>query len=99
MRHVLDGDDSGGGHRHGTGIAGKTEFPARWGDGLARAYVLDVARHPDVIEKHQNNGRWRVNGQRDGVIVVAIVEPSGMVVTGWPKPGGDGVVKNPEEGE
>lgn len=61
--------------------------------------MLDVARNPDVIEAHQSNGRWRVNGQRDGVTVVAVVEPDGRVVTGWPKPGGDGVVRNPEEGE
>jgi len=26
--HILDGDETGGGHRHGTGKPGKTEFPA-----------------------------------------------------------------------
>jgi hypothetical protein len=26
--HILDGDATGGGHRHGTGVPGKTESPA-----------------------------------------------------------------------
>jgi hypothetical protein len=30
--HVLEGDSTGGGHRHGTGKPGKTEFPAGWND-------------------------------------------------------------------
>src|SRR5579862_9269387 len=30
--HILDGDRWGGGHRHGTGRPGKTEFPADWDD-------------------------------------------------------------------
>jgi hypothetical protein len=31
--HILDGEPGGGGgHRHGTGIPGKTEFPASWDD-------------------------------------------------------------------
>ena len=29
-KHILDGDSHGGGHRHGTGKPGKTEFPASW---------------------------------------------------------------------
>jgi hypothetical protein len=32
ISHILDGDRWGGGHRHGTGRPGKTEFPAGWDD-------------------------------------------------------------------
>jgi len=33
--HILDGDETGGGHRHGVGVPGKTEFPASWDDAPA----------------------------------------------------------------
>src|ERR1700744_4883307 len=31
-KHILDGDKTGGGHRHGTGKPGNTESPADWDD-------------------------------------------------------------------
>ena len=44
--HILDGDATGGGHRHGAGKPGKTEFPAGWDDRKIIDTVLDVARGP-----------------------------------------------------
>jgi len=60
--HILDGDADGpgGGHRHGTGRAGKTEFPAHWDDGKVIVIVLDVARRP-VSRQYARSGtagRW-----------------------------------------
>src|SRR5437763_2049130 len=41
--HILDGDaDGSGGHRHGTGNPGKTEFPASWDDKKIIDTVADV---------------------------------------------------------
>src|SRR6188508_1081791 len=58
----------GGGHRHGTGIPGKTEFPASWDDKKIIDTVVDVARRPDLPPKHQeSNDRWVVRGTRDDV--------------------------------
>src|ERR1039457_302842 len=46
--HILDGDASGrGGHRHGVGNPGKTEFPASWDDKKIMDNVHDIARRPD----------------------------------------------------
>ncbi len=47
--HILDGDETGGGggHRHGVGKPGKTEFPASWDDKKIIDTVVDVARRPD----------------------------------------------------
>ena len=59
--HILDGDadGSGGGHRHGVGKPGKTEFPANWDDEKVIATVLDVARKPDKPPTHQDwNDTW-----------------------------------------
>jgi hypothetical protein len=93
--HILDGDRTGGGHRHGVGSPGKTEFPAHWDDDKIAENVLSVARAPDEQPVRQNwNDRWRVQGRRDGVDIVAIVAPDGLVCTAWPREGSPGVVKN-----
>lgn len=96
-RHILDGepDSAGGGHRHGTGRPGKTEFPEQWPDNQIMSVIEDVSRNPDYVE-WQPNGRWRVGGDHDGVRVNAIVLPDGRIWTAWPEPGGKGVVQHPE---
>jgi hypothetical protein len=96
-RHILDGDRWGGGHRHGTGGPGKTEFPSGWGDEKIIGHVLGVARNPDEPPVFQANRRWRVHGQRDGVGINVIVQPDGRIWSAWPDAGSPGVVKNPRE--
>jgi hypothetical protein len=97
--HILDGDaDGSGGHRHGTGIPGKTEFPASWDDKKIIDTVVDVARRPDLPPKHQEwNDRWVARGTRDDVEVVVVITHSGQIWTSWPTPDSPGVVKNPKE--
>ena len=71
--HILDGDaDGGGGHRHGIGKPGKTEFPASWDDKKIMSNVVDVAQRPDAppVLQHWNN-RWVCSGTRDSVEVVS----------------------------
>ena len=97
--HILDGDaDGSGGHRHGIGNPGKTEFPASWNDEKIMNALLDVARQPDHPPRHQEwNDRWVARGTRDDVEVVAVIARDGRIWSGWPTPGGPGVVKNPKE--
>ena len=74
-RHILDGDATGGGHRHGTGRPGKTEFPANWTDQKISENVIDVARYPDTAPISQAwNGRWLTRGTRDDVSIAVIVQ-------------------------
>jgi Bacterial EndoU nuclease len=97
--HILDGDEYGGGHRHGTGRPGKTEFPASWDDKKVVAAALDIARKPDQQPVHQDhNNRWLCTGTRDGVEVSVIVLPGGEVWTAWPEEGSPGVIRNPRKG-
>ena len=99
--HILDGDadGGGGGHRHGVGKPGKTEFPASWDDEKVIATVLDVARKPDKPPTNQDwNDTWLCAGTRDNVEVTAVIERSGDILTGWPEEGGPGVVRNPRKG-
>jgi hypothetical protein len=98
--HILDGEPGGGGgHRHGMGKPGKTEFPASWDDKKILGNVLDVARRPDSTPVHQEwNDRWVCTGTRDSVEVSVIVVRSGEVWTAWPEEGSSGVVRNPKKG-
>jgi hypothetical protein len=98
--HILDGDgtEGGGGHRHGVGKPGKTEFPAAWDDKKIIGALLDVARRPDQPPKHQEwNDRWVARGTRDDVEVAVVIARDGQIWSGWPTPGSPGVVKNPKE--
>ena len=97
--HILDGEPGdGGGHRHGVGKPGKTEFPASWDDKKIMGHVLDVVRRPDSPPVLQNrNNRWICSGTRDSVEVTAIVLRSGEIWTAWPEEGGPGVRRNPKK--
>ena len=94
---ILDGDRWGGGHRHGTGRPGKTEFPSGWDDEKIIGHVLGVARAPDDPAVFQANRRWRAHGQRDEVGITVIIQPDGRIWSAWPDAGSPGVVKNPRE--
>jgi hypothetical protein len=98
--HILDGDEiGGGGHRHGVGKPGKTEFPASWDDAKIISTALNVARDPDRLPVRQDwNDTWLCTGIRDGVDVSAVVQRSGEILTSWPEEGGPGVVRNPRKG-
>lgn len=96
-RHILDGDRWGGGHRHGTGRPGKTEFPSVWDDEKILGHVLNVACNPDDAPVFQANRRWRMHGQREDVGINVIVQPDGRIWSAWPDAGSPGVVKNPRE--
>lgn len=85
----------GGGHRCGTGRRGATEFPAGWSADLVMAHVLDVARYPHDTPLRLPDGSWRTAGVRDGVRVVALLDPDGPVRAAYPVDG-PGVVHNPD---
>jgi hypothetical protein len=95
--HILDGEPGGGGgHRHGVGKPGKTEFPASWDDRKIVDTVVDAARRPDSTPEHQHwNDRWVCSGIRDSVEVSVIVLRSGEIWTAWPEEGSPGVIRNP----
>lgn len=98
--HILDGDPDdpeSGGHKHGTGRPGKTEFPEDWDDDDIIDNVEDVARNPDSPPRQLPDGKWEVRGERDGVNIRVIVDENGSVRTGHPT-SGDGVVKNDSQG-
>jgi hypothetical protein len=82
--HILDGDETGGGHRPGTGKPGKSEFPSGWTDEKIVGEISDVATDPNSARSPSRGGRTVVEGTRDGTDIRVIVDPSGRIVTGYP---------------
>lgn len=81
---------TGGGHRHRTGRAGATEFPATWAEDRVIAKALGIARSPDHVVMHPNQ-RWHACGVRDGVDIVVAIKSDDTVWSAWPLPGGRGI--------
>lgn len=92
--HILDGDQTGGGHRDGTGKPGKTEFPASWDDDKITDSIMSVARSPDSASLQQN-GRWLAEGVRDEVKLAVVIMLDGRIWSAYPLPGSPGVRQNP----
>ncbi len=83
--HILDGDATGGGHRPGRGLPGKSEFPPGWSDDRIIEAIESVANDPASTREVQANGRTVVSGRRDGVDLRVVVERDGRtIVTGYP---------------
>lgn len=94
IEHILVGDGPrSGGHRPGTGKPGKTEFPADWTDDEIIHRVMRTATRPSAAEIG-NRGNFLCTRHFDGVEVIAVVAPDGQVLSGYPRPGGRGVVDN-----
>ena len=83
--HILYGDATGGGHRAGTGIKNKSEFPAGWSDDRIIREIESVANDPASTRTVQPNGRIRMEGSRDGVGIRVIIAANGTsIVTAHP---------------
>ena len=85
-KHILDGDDQGGGgHGAGRDRPNKTEFPSDWSDDQAINAIKDVANDPGSLREIEADGRIKVIGTRNGVDIRVIIEPDRKtVVTAYP---------------
>lgn len=83
--HILEGDRTGGGHRPGRGIPGKSEFPPGWSDDRIIEAIEAVANDPSAARRVEADGRTVVTGRRDGVDLRVVLERDGRsIVTGYP---------------
>ncbi len=83
--HILEGDATGGGHRPGRGLPGKSEFPPGWSDDRIIEAIEAVANDPASSRTVQANGRTVVTGRRGGVELRVVVERDGRsIVTAYP---------------
>ncbi len=82
--HILEGDKTVGGHRAGTGIPGKSEFPASWSDDKIMHYISDVATDPQSTFIPSRGGRTIARGVREGIEIQVVIGSDGEIVTAYP---------------
>jgi len=87
-KHILDGDETGGGHGPGRGTPGKSEFPATLTDDEVIEGVEEIANNPAIYPGGvipDSGPRVKLVGNIKGVSTTVIVEPGGEgVITAWP---------------
>ncbi len=83
--HMLHGDQSGGGHMHGTGAPCKSEFPADWTEDKIVATVTNMAANDNLGWQQQKNGNY-VAEANDGQVRVRVVLNSNrtQIITAYP---------------
>ncbi len=83
--HILYGDHSGGGHKHGTAKPCKSEFPADWNDQKIIDTVQKIAANDNLQWKQQENGYYVTENYDDNVkIRVVIGRQKKHVITAYP---------------
>lgn len=84
-KHILYGDDRGGGHLHGAGKACKSEFPAEWEPEEVITHVKKVAANDNLDWEQQQNGYYVAEQMVEGVRVrVVLNRDQKKIVTAYP---------------
>lgn len=86
-KHILEGEiNNRGGHRAGTGRAGKSEFPSDWTDRKITSQIFDIATDSSIAwSKFNSQGYIVGSGMREGLeIRVVIDKKTGRIITGYP---------------
>ncbi len=89
LHAILHGDPyepAVGGHLHGTGRPGTSEFPPGWDDATIGRAVLAVARDPEDVAPAPNGaaGLWWFQGWHGGVNICGLVEADGQIRDAYP---------------
>lgn len=85
--HILNGDSTGGGHRFGTGISGKTEFPQSWSDSKIITAVSQIAGNPRAVWSKPGTGTYITSeGYVDGILIRVVYDlEEQRIVNGYPR--------------
>jgi len=83
--HILYGDATGGGHKHGVGAPCKSEFPEHWDDDTIIKEVELIASNDNLSWQQQRNGYY-VTEQKVGTVKVRVVKGRNGrdVITAYP---------------
>ncbi len=79
--HILDGEQlpdgtTSGGHGPGRNTPNKNNFPDSWSDEETLDAIRNVVRDPNSNWRGQDNGRYRIDGEYNGVRIRVIYNPS-----------------------
>jgi len=82
-KHIVEGDETGGGHAPGTGKAGKSEFPDGWSNEEIVKEVRGIADDPTVNPVY-DKGDYVKETTRNGVNIRVIIRPGKGIWTAYP---------------
>ena len=83
--HILNGDQTGGGHRYGEGAPCKSEFPQNWNDDKILGTIETIAANDNLNWQRQQNGYYVAEKMEDGVKVRVVLDDKRQnIITGYP---------------
>jgi filamentous hemagglutinin len=85
-KHILEGDATGGGHKYGAGMPGKTQFPEDWSDEKIIHVISEISTDNSLTwSSPSKNGYITAVKRVDGINVKVVVDPKlKRIVTGFP---------------
>lgn len=85
LKHILHGDDRGGGHLYGTNAPCKSEFPRSWDADFVEEIVTQIAANDNLPWEKQNNGYWVAQTHVHGVkLRIVLDRERDDIVTAYP---------------
>ncbi|MCB1681567.1 MAG: EndoU domain-containing protein [Alphaproteobacteria bacterium] len=85
IKHILYGDKTGGGHRHGQHKPCKSEFPENWSDQKIIDTVSKIASNDNTNWNRQDNGYFVTNTKIENLkIRVVVNSDKTQVITAYP---------------
>lgn len=85
IRHILYGDGTGGGHRHGANKPCKSEFPASWSDQKIIETVKKIAANDNTNWTMQDNGYLVSDTRIENLKIRVVLDPEEPeIITAYP---------------
>ena len=85
IQHILYGDETGGGHKHGQNKPCKSEFPANWTDEKIISTINKIASDETTKWKEQDNGNFVANAREQNLkIRIVLNEDKSQIITAYP---------------
>ncbi|MBK6897571.1 MAG: EndoU domain-containing protein [Alphaproteobacteria bacterium] len=85
IKHILYGDESGGGHKHGQNKPCKSEFPENWSDEKIISTINKIASDETTKWKQQDNGNFVANAREENLkIRIVLNEDKSQIITAYP---------------
>lgn len=85
IQHILYGDGTGGGHRHGANKPCKSEFPASWSDEKIIETVKQIAANDNTDWTMQDNGNAVADTKIENLKIRVVMNPeTAEIITAYP---------------
>ncbi|MCB1592733.1 MAG: EndoU domain-containing protein [Alphaproteobacteria bacterium] len=85
INHILYGDKTGGGHKHGMNKPCKSEFPADWNDRKIIDTINKIAANDNTNWKTQDNGYLVTDTKIENLKIRVVMNPEKPeIITAYP---------------